>query len=214
MISILDLDEKRIYVENEKWSCYFGFGRPVKLALVLEAVDLAAESDRCNEDLDWEKPIFESHWDEDSNQRYSIVIDAYIIPQPQYLDEEIVDQARDEGASSRIDLISYVYENYGGVPVNIDALQPAKSSCGFSSFVAETNISSVEDPSGDEIEMRHFQDRSEAMKFAKDFYAVYAGQLLSFIDLLLDNPLLAGGTGWDKIRDLTKPGSTHSKKIV
>jgi len=212
MINILDLDEKRIYVENEKGSCYFGFVRPVRLGLVLEAVDLAAESDRCNEDLDQENPIFESYWEEDSEQQYSIVIDAYIIPQPEYLDEEIVDQARDEGASSRIDLISYVYENYGGVPVNIDALQPAKSSCGFSSFVAETNISSVEDPSGDEIEMRHFQDRSEAMKFAKDFYAVYAGQLFSFIDLLLDNPLRAGGTGWDKIRDLTKAGSTYSKK--
>ena len=212
MISILDLDEKRIYVENEKWSCYFGFGRPVRLGLVLEAVDLAAESDRCNEDLDQENPIFESYWEEDSEQQYSIIIDAYIIPQPEYLDEEIVDQARDEGASSRIDLISYVYENYGGVPVNIDALQPAKSSCGFSSFVAETNISSVEDPSGDEIEMRHFQDRSEAMKFAKDFHAVYAGQLFSFIDLLLDNPLRAGGTGWDKIRDLTKASSTYSKK--
>ncbi len=43
MLKILELDENRIYVENEKWCCHFGFGRPVKLGLVLEAVDLNIE---------------------------------------------------------------------------------------------------------------------------------------------------------------------------
>ncbi len=108
-------------------------------------------------------------------------------------------------------MVCYVYENYGGVPVNIDALRPAKPSCG-SGFVAETCISSVDDSFAEEIEVRHFQDRGEALKFARDFYVVYVGQLFNFIDLVLDNHLPAGGTGWDKIRNLAKASLNHSEK--
>lgn len=217
MLSIFELDENRIYVENEKWTCHFGFGRPVKLGLVLEAADLTTESDSYREDSYHESSFEEdSHqqgsYQVDSDQEYCIVVDAFIIPQPEYLDKEIIEQAREEGASSREDTVCYVYENYGGVPVNIDALQPAKSSCGFSSFIAETSIGSMEDFAGEEIEVRHFQDRVEAMKFARDFYAIYAGQLFGFIDLVLDNPLRAGGTGWDKIRDLAKASLNCSEK--
>jgi hypothetical protein len=54
------------------------------------------------------------------------------------------------------------------------------------------------------METRSFQDLEEAMCFARDFYAVYAPVIFGFIDVVLDNPLRAGGTGWDKIRLMSK----------
>lgn len=182
MINIIELDENIIYVESDRWTCDFGYGSPVKLGLVLEAIDLG----------------------ETDNDEFSYVIDAYLIPQPEYLDDDIAEEAREEGATNREELIRYVYDCYGGVPVNIDAVQPAKSSCGFSSFVAETSIDSVKGKSGDEIEVRHFQDIVEAMRFAREFYAVYAPVIFGFIDVILDNPLRTGGSGWDKIRQMAR----------
>jgi hypothetical protein len=88
--------------------------------------------------------------------------------------------------------------------VNIDAVQPAKASCGFSSFVAESSIRSLKAGSGEEMEARHFHDQEEAMRFARDFYAVYAFVIFSFIDVVLDHPLRAGGTGWDKIKRMSR----------
>jgi hypothetical protein len=181
MLSILDLCENILYAENESWQCSFGHGEPVKLGIVLEAIDLGI----------------------DPKKGYSFVIDAHIIPQPNYLDEEIIDDAQSEGAGSKEELIRHVYESYGGVPVNIDAVQPAKASCGFSSFVAESHIDSMRDDYGDDIEVRHFQSLEDAMRFVRDFYTIYAALIFGFIDVILDSPLRAGGTGWDKIRQLT-----------
>ena len=101
-------------------------------------------------------------------------------------------------------MLRYAYECYGGVPVNIDALQPAKASCGMSSFVAESSIDTVISETGEPTESRHFQDLSEAITFARDFYAAYAHVLIGFIDVVLDSSLRAGGTGWDKIRQMVK----------
>lgn len=182
MLNILELDENIIYVESDRWLCDFGYGSPVKLGLVLEAIDLG-----------------EAEGDE-----FSFVIDAYLIPQPEYFEEGIADGAREEGAQSREEQIRYVYDSYGGVPVNIDAVQPAKASCGLSSFVADSSISSIKGTSGDEIEVRHFHDVGEAMQFARDFYAVYAPVIFGFIDVILDHPMRTGGSGWDKIRKLAK----------
>jgi len=182
MLNILELDENIIYVESERWQCEFGYGSPIKLGLVLEAIDLGkAEGDE-----------------------FSFVIDAYLIPQPEYIDERLAEGAREEGAQSREELIRYVYDCYGGVPVNIDAVQPAKASCGFSSFVAESSISSLKGKSGEEIEVRHFRDVGEATRFAREFYAVYAPVIFGFIDVILDYPLRTGGSGWDKIRQMAK----------
>ena len=55
-----------------------------------------------------------------------------------------------------------------------------------------------------EDEWRHFKDRAEAMKFAGDFYAIYASGLFGFIDCVLDNPLPGGGNGRDRLRSLAK----------
>ena len=90
------------------------------------------------------------------------------------------------------------------VAVAIDALQPAKASCGMSSFVAESSIDTVVTGTGEATESRHFQDLSEAITFARDFYAVYAPIIFGFIDVILDGPLRAGGTGWDKIKQMAK----------
>jgi hypothetical protein len=176
-----DICDSILYIENERWQCSFGHGEPVKLGLVLEAIDLGGSG-------------------EDS---FPFVIDACLIPQPEHLDKELLLEAKSEGALTREEQIRYIYECYGGVPVNIDAVQPAKASCGFSSFVAESSIVSVKAQSGEEIEVRHFQDMEEAMLFARDFYAAYAHLLIGFIDVVLDNSLRAGGTGWDKIRQMS-----------
>jgi hypothetical protein len=182
MLNIFELCDSQLYVESDSWQCSFGHGEPVRLGLVLEAVKK----------------------DEIEGDEYSVFIDACLIPQPEYMDKEIMEEARSEGLETRAKQIRYAYENYGGVPVNIDAVQPAKASCGFSSFVADSSISSRKSESGYEMETRSFQDLEEAMRFARDFYAVYAPVIFGFIDVVLDNPLRAGGTGWDKIRLMSK----------
>lgn len=182
MLNITDLSDRQLYVESDRWQCNFGYGEPVRLGLVLEAVDLSLSDE----------------------QGFSYVIDAGLIPQLDFLDEEILEEARSEGLETREELLRHAYECYGGVPVNIDAVQPPKASCGMSSFVAKSNISTVIAGTGEEMETRHFQDLVEAMSFARDFYAVYAPVIFGFIDVVLDHPLRVGGTGWDKIRQMAK----------
>jgi hypothetical protein len=182
MLNVTELSDSQLYVESERWQCSFGYGEPVRLGLVLEAVDLAISSE----------------------DGFSYVIDASLIPQLDFLDEEILEDAKSEGMVTREELLRYAYECYGGVPVNIDAVQPSKASCGMSSFVAKSNISTVIAGTGEEMETRHFQDLGEAMSFARDFYAVYAPVIFGFIDVVLDHPLRVGGTGWDKIRQMAQ----------
>ncbi|OPY55214.1 MAG: hypothetical protein A4E49_00515 [Methanosaeta sp. PtaU1.Bin112] len=185
MLSITDLNERQIYLESDRWQCNFGHGESVGLGLVLEAVDLSSGNDG----------------------GFSYVIEAGLIPQFAFLDEEICEEARMEGLETREDLLRYAYEFYGCVPVNIDAVQPPKASCGMSSFVADSSIGTVKAGTGEEMETRHFQDLGEALSFARDFYAVYAPVIFGFIDVVLDHPLRAGGTGWDKIRQMAKKQS-------
>jgi hypothetical protein len=182
MLNITDLSERQLYVESDSWQCNFGYGEPVKLGLVLEAVDLALSD----------------------VEEFSYVIDAGLIPQFDFLDEEILEEARLDGRETQEELLRYAYECYGSVPVNIDAVQPAKASCGMSSFVADSSIRTVIAGTGEEMETRHFQDLGEAMSFARDFYVVYAPVIFGFIDVVLDHPLRVGGTGWDKIRQMAK----------
>ncbi len=181
MLSQSQLSQSQIYIESERWQCSFGWGEPVKLGMVLEAVDLSSEG-----------------------RDFSYIIEASLIPQLEFLDEEILEEARAEGLNGAEEMLRYAYECYGGVPVNIDALQPAKASCGMSSFVAESSIDTVITGTGEATESRHFQDLSEAITFARDFYAVYAPIIFGFIDVILDGPLRAGGTGWDKIKQMAK----------
>lgn len=181
MLSQSQLSESQIYIESERWQCSFGWGEPVKLGMVLEAVDLSS-----------------------GGRDFSYIIEASLIPQLEFLDEEILEEARAEGLNGAEEMLRYAYECYGGVPVNIDALQPAKASCGMSSFVAESSIDTIVTGTGEATESRHFQDLSEAITFARDFYAVYAPIIFGFIDVILDGPLRAGGTGWDKIKQMAK----------
>lgn len=89
--------------------------------------------------------------------------------------------------------------------MNIDAVQPPKASCGFSGFVADSMIRSTEIAgTGESMETRHFQDRGEAISFARDFYAVYAPVIFGFIDVVLDHPSRTGGTGWDRISRMAR----------
>ena len=181
MQNIIELCDSQLYVESDLWQCSFGYGEPVRLGLVLEAVDL-----------------------DDGGEGYSFVVDACLIPQPECLDEEIQEEARSEGLVTRAEIIRQAYEVYGGVPVNIDAVQPPKASCGASSFVARTSIKTEIIGTGEEMEARHFPNLEEAMSFARDFYAVYAPVIFGFIDVVLDHPLRTGGTGWDKIRQMAR----------
>ena len=181
MLSQSRLSESQIYIESERWQCSFGYGEPVKLGMVLEAVDLSS-----------------------GGEDFSYVIEASLIPQLECLDREILVEARAEGLAGEEEMLRYAYECYGGVPVNIDALQPAKASCGMSSFVAESHIDTTLSGTGEEMESRHFQDLGEAISFARDFHAVYAPIIFGFIDVILDNPLRAGGTGWDRIKQMAR----------
>ncbi|MCK9442619.1 MAG: hypothetical protein M0Q13_14510, partial [Methanothrix sp.] len=79
MLNITNLSERQLYVESDRWQCSFGCGDPVRLGLVLEAVDL----------------------DEGSDEGFTYVIDAGLIPQLDFLDEEILQEARLEGLMTR-----------------------------------------------------------------------------------------------------------------
>jgi hypothetical protein len=180
MANILEIGEGMLYVDSKGWQCDLGGCSPVLLGVVFEAVDLL-DTGHIN-----------------GNGTYSVVVDSHLIPQPECLDPELVKEASEEATLSRESLIREIYLAYGGVPVNIDAVQPAKASCGFSSFLADSKIESIEG-----TDVRHFKDIDEAMSFARSFYAVYAGGLFTFIDAILDNSIRGGGCGWDKIRMLS-----------
>lgn len=79
MLNITNLSETQLYVESDRWQCNFGCGDPVRLGLVLEAVDL----------------------DEGGDEGFTYVIDACLIPQLDFLDEEILDEARLDGLEAR-----------------------------------------------------------------------------------------------------------------
>jgi hypothetical protein len=179
MPDILELDQNSLYVEDESWQCCPKGGRILKLGVVLEVADLGSGD-------------------------YPFVVDACLIPQPECLHPDLIQEAEDEGAGERDRLISYIYQNYGGVPVNIDALQPAKASCGFSSFVANTAIGSASESPDSDQEVRRFENLEEAMTFARDFYAPYASLLFGFIDVILNQPLRTGINGWKKLADMTE----------
>jgi len=175
MTEILEIGAGILYAENRSWR-WQTMMRPIRLGLVFEAVDLKAGD--C-----------------------PIVVEARLLPPPEELDQEILDEAALEGGNSRGEVIRQLYLTYGGVPVNIDALQPAKASCGFSSFLAEGSIDSGGAPGG---EIRHFRDVQEALGFIRDFYAVYSTGLFNFIDEILDNPLRQGGSGRDLILGMVR----------
>ncbi|NPV63132.1 MAG: hypothetical protein HPY61_10995 [Methanotrichaceae archaeon] len=179
MPDILELDRNLLYVEDENWQCCLKRGRNLLLGVVLEAANLGGGD-------------------------FPYVVDACLIPQPEGLHPDLIQEAEDEGAVDRDQLISYIYQNYGGVPVNIDALQPAKASCGFSSFVANTAIGSASGSTGSDQEVRRFENLEEAMTFARDFYAPYASLLFRWIDVILNQPLRTGNSGWEKLAYLTE----------
>jgi len=179
MPEILEIDRNLLYVESKGWECRLKSGQHLSLGVVLEAVDLGSGN-------------------------YPFIVEACLFPAPEYLHSDLLQEAEDEGACTRGELIRYIYENYGGVPVNIDAVQPAKASCGFSSFVANSSIGSWQDSAGTDLEVRRFENLDEAMTFAREFYSPYASLLFMFINAILDRPLRTGISGWDKLSNLAQ----------
>jgi hypothetical protein len=94
MLSITDLCDNQIYVESEGWQCSFGYRKPIRLGLILEAIDKG----------------------DDKMNGYTFVVDACIIPQPENIDEEIIAEAKSEGLETRTEQIRYAYECYGVFP--------------------------------------------------------------------------------------------------
>jgi len=181
MILKLELDEQTLYVEDECWQCDLGDGKSAKLGIVFEAVDLARTD----------------------TEVYSVIVEAQIIPQPECFKEDIIQEALEVENPSREQLIFDVYHDYGGVPVNIDAIQPTRASCGASAFVTDQVVRSEKTESGQEIEVRHFKSVKNALNFTKEFYVVMAPIVFEFIDWILDQPL-GQSTGWVKIKQLSK----------
>lgn len=181
MPSILDLNENTLYAEDERWICHLENDTCINLGIVFEAVDTSESAP--------------------GETSYSIVTEAQIIPQPEYLGQDILQQIG--SAQSREKLILDVYTGYGGVPLNIDVVLPAGASCGASSFLADAMLMSRKSKTGEEIEMRHFRDVENALKFAREYYIISAQVVFDFIDQILDQPINSRGeTGWDKIREL------------
>jgi len=204
-INILKLNEHTLYAEDDRWQCRLESGNDndndkcVKLGLIFEAVTVAVGRD-LDQDLDLDLSGGKPWVDE-----YSVIVEAQIVPQPEYLDEEIIMESSEEETPSREGLIRDVYCYYGGIPVNIDAIQPAKASCGVSSFVTDQEVRGQKTTSGQEIEVRHFKNREDALNFTKQFYVLAAPTVFEFIDWVLDQSLGTDGKlGWDKIRHLSK----------
>jgi len=53
------------------------------------------------------------------------------------------------------------------------------------------------------IEVRHFRTVEDALTFTREFYIFMSPKIFEFLDWVLDQPL-GTGTGWDKMRMLTK----------
>lgn len=183
-IKVLQLDDKTLYAEDEGWQCEFEGGLEVGLGIVFEAVDLSGSSG------------FEE-------EEYSVVVEAAIVPRSESIDDDVVLEVSDEETSSRDGIVLDLYRHYGGVPVNIDALQPARASCGASSLVVDQNIRSQKTAAGQMIEVRHFRSVEDALRFTREFYVFMSPIVFEFIDYLLDQPL-GQRTGWDMIRRLAK----------
>ncbi len=186
MVAVLQLDEKTLYAEDEAWECEMEDGSTVGLGIVFEAVDLKGSEG------------FEE-------EEYSVIVEAEIVPRPESLDEEVILEVSEEENPSRESLIFDLYRHHGGVPVNIDALQPARASCGASAFVADQVVRSQKTASGQTIEVRHFRSVEDALQFTREFYAFMAAIVFEFLDWVLGQPL-GIGTGWDKMRMLSKGG--------
>jgi sulfur carrier protein ThiS len=184
MVAIFQLDDKTVYAEDEEWRVELEDGSAVALGVVFEAADLAGTEG------------FE-------DEEYSVIVEAEILPRPESLDEEVVLEVSEDEDPSRERLIFDLYRHYGGVPVNIDALQPARASCGASAFVADQVVRGQKTASGKPIEVRHFRTVEDALTFTREFYIVMAPIIFEFLDWVLDQPL-GDGTGWDKIRSLSK----------
>lgn len=185
-VEVLQLDGKTLYAEDDGWGCELEDGSIAGLGIVFEAVDLSGS------------PGFE----EDG---YSFVVEAAIVPRPEALDGDVVLEVCEEESPSRAGLILDLYRHYGGVPVNIDALQPARASCGASAFVADQVVRSRRTASGQMIEVRHFRSVEEALAFTREFYVFISPIVFEFLDYLLDQPL-GRGTGRDMIRRLARGG--------
>jgi len=184
MVAIFQLDDKTVYAEDQEWRVELEDGSAVELGVVFEAADLAGTEG------------FE-------DEEYSVIVEAEILPRPESLDEEVVLEVSEDEDPSRERLIFDLYRHYGGVPVNIDALQPARSSCGASAFVADQVVRGQKTASGKPIEVRHFRTVEDALTFTREFYIFMSPIIFEFLDWVLDQPL-GGGTGWDKIRRLSK----------
>ncbi len=184
MVEVIQLDKKTLYAEDDDWQVDLGDGAPIGLGVVFEAVDLAGTEGF-------------------GDGEYSVVVEAAIVPRPEDLDEEVVLEVSEEESPRRERLIFDLYRHYGGVPVNIDALQPARASCGASAFVADQVLRPEKTSSGTTIEMRFFRTVEDALTFTREFYVVMSPIIFKFLDFLLDQPLWMG-TGWDKMRMLSK----------
>lgn len=183
MPNILDLNENTIYAEDEHWMCLLENNNSISLGIVFEAVDISDSAP--------------------GKTSYSVITEAQIIPQPEYLDREILQQIG--SAASQEKLILDVYTGYGGVPLNIDVVLPAGASCGASAFLADAMLMSHRSRTGEEIEMRHFRDVENALKFAREYYIISAQVVFDFIDQILDQPINSRGeTGWQKIKELAR----------
>ncbi|HPM26859.1 MAG TPA: hypothetical protein PLD96_05935, partial [Methanothrix sp.] len=84
MLSQSQLSQSQIYIESERWQCSFGWGEPVKLGMVLEAVDLSPQG-----------------------RDFSYIIEASLIPQLEFMDEEILEEARAEGLNGPEEMLRY-----------------------------------------------------------------------------------------------------------
>lgn len=172
MADLIDLEPGLLYGEDPRWLFRWG-DRLVAFGIVFEVVR--------SEDGD-----------------YPYTVEAQIMARPEDIDEDVLASLEDWPADREAAVLS-VYRQLGGIPFNVDAVQPPKSSCGMSSFVAD---SAIKQSSG--MEVRHFRDQEEARRFIKDFYAVYAYVLAGFMDEILSSTLAAGGTGRDRLRCLLK----------
>lgn len=182
-VHLLSLDKRTLYAEDDGWQCELEDGSRVGLGIVFEAVDLTTS-------LGLE-------------EEYPFVVEAAIVPRPEALDGEVVLEVSEEESPSRERLIFDVYRHYRGVPINIDALQPARASCGASAFVADQVVRPEKTASGQTIEVRHFRSVEDALAFTREFYVFISPIVFEFLDYLLDQPL-GRGTGWDMIRRLAK----------
>jgi len=178
---INDLSDCMVYIQNNEWSCVLDNDKPVKLGLVVEAIDMTE---------------IDSQYD---NEPYPVVLECSIVVDTKSLSKRYLKRIYDNDGNEwrKLPKEAWQYESYtysGGVPVDLETITSnAKSN-------VDNELRTWFNQRRGEFKVRQFRTIEDALQYAKDVYTQNAIALFGLVGFYLDKTVnLVGTTGWDII---------------